>query len=138
MDIKKRTQAVCFIYPVFSSVSNMTNKSIVYHRTNFFSADYFFQISCCIHIEYYNREIIFLAHASSCKVHHLQTTFQHFIISDIIEFCSSRIFFNITSASISMPRREEPVSVVKNGLPVPADMITISPASIYSIAFHLL
>ena len=73
----------------------MTNKSIVYHRTNFFSVDYFLQISCWIDIEYYNREIIFLAHASSRKVHHLQTAFQHFIISDIIEFCSSRIFFRI-------------------------------------------
>ena len=44
----------------------------------------------------------------------------------------------IYTASISIPRREEPVSVVKNGFPVPADIITTSPFSMASMAFHLL
>ncbi len=52
---------------------------------------------------------------------------------DLIQY-----FDNITSASISMPLSEEPVSVVKKGFPVPADIMTTSPFSIHSIAFHLL
>ena len=51
---------------------------------------------------------------------------------------STRVPFSITSASISMPRSDDPVSVVKYGLPVPALKMTTSPCSIASIARHLL
>ena len=50
---------------------------------------------------------------------------------------STRVPLSITSASSSIPRSEEPVSVVKKGFPVPAERITTSPASRASSARRL-
>jgi len=63
--------------------------------TDFFSFDDFLQISHGVHIEYYNRQIVFFAHARGCEVHYFQAALQHFIIGDVIEFCSSRVFLRI-------------------------------------------
>ena len=35
-------------------------KLIVYQCTDFFSGNHFFQVAYCIHIEYYDRQIILL------------------------------------------------------------------------------
>ena len=51
---------------------------------------------------------------------------------------STRVPLSITSAPTSMPRRAEPVSVVKNGLPVPHDMMATLPCCMASMARHLL
>ena len=40
-------------------------KLIVYQCTDFFSGNHFFQVAYCIHIEYYDRQIILLTHTSS-------------------------------------------------------------------------
>ena len=72
-------------------------KLIVYQCTDFFSGNHFFQVAYCIHIEYYDRQIILLTHTSSCQVHHFQSSFQHFIVSDVVELGCRRIFLRVGS-----------------------------------------
>ena len=69
----------------------------MHYCSDFFSADYFFQVTYRIHVKNDNRQIIFFAHASSGQVHYFQTTFQNFIIGDVAEFGCSAVFLGVGS-----------------------------------------
>ena len=90
---------------------------IMHQCTDILSAHHFLQVAVGIHIEYDDREVVLFTHRGSGQVHYLQAPGIDLIIRNI---------------------KEDPVSVVKNGLPVPPDMMTTLPCSSNSIARHLL
>ena len=63
--------------------------------TDTFSCHYFLQVAECIHIEYDNRQVIFLAHAGCGEVHHLQTAAQDFVIGNIVKLGCRGVFFRV-------------------------------------------
>ena len=76
---------------------------------------------------------------------------QHFVVGDVVELRGCRVLLRVGGVDavhtgtfqhdirLNLDAAQTgPVSVVKNGLPVPADMMTTSPASIHSMARHLL
>ena len=94
------------------------------------SAHHFLQVAVGIHIEYDDREVVLFTHRGSGQVHYLQAPGIDLIIRNIGELGSRRIFlrisgvntvtrvpFSMTSASISIPLKEDPVSVVRTDYP---------------------
>lgn len=117
----------------------------------YFHRSLLFQVTYCVHVENDNGQVVFLAHAGCCKIHYFQTALQYLIVGDIVKFRSSGVFFRISCINAVHAcsfqhhigfyldtTQGRPGIGSKNGLPVPADIITTSPFSIASIAFHLL
>ena len=57
----------------------------MYQCTDVFTAHHLLQVAYSVHVEYDNRKLVFLAHASSGQVHHLEATAQYFVVSDVVE-----------------------------------------------------
>ena len=53
---------------------------------------HFLQITYGVHVEDDDGQVVFLAHASSRKVHDFQAAFQYFVVSDVVEFRCRRVF----------------------------------------------
>ena len=58
----------------------------MYQRPYFFALHYFLQVAYGVHVEDDDGQVVFLAHAGSRKVHDFQAAFQHFVVSDVVEF----------------------------------------------------
>ena len=111
---------------LFVGRSEADMESVVYQSPDVFSFHYFFQVAVHVHVENVDGQMVFLAHRSCGEVHYFQAFVVDFIVCDFTELRgrgvfsgsavytpSTRVPLSITSASISMPRNEEPVSVVK-------------------------
>lgn len=98
----------------------------MYESSYLLAVHHLLQVAHYIHVEYIDRQVVLLAHGSGSEVHHLQALGIDLIVSDVLKLGGGRILLwigsidaitrvplSITSASISMPRSEEPVSVVK-------------------------
>ena len=101
-------------------------ESVVYQGPDVFSFHYFFQVAVHVHVENVDGQMVFLAHRSCGEVHYFQAFVVDFIVCDCIEIEAdvmlkgTRVDGVYTAdpekdptATISMPRNEEPVSVVK-------------------------
>jgi len=67
----------------------------VHVRADGFAFQYTAQVAEHIHIEDIDGEMILAAHGGRRDVHHFQSTLQHFVVSDFVEFRSRGIFLRI-------------------------------------------
>src|SRR3712207_7067641 len=55
-----------------------TGEGLVMHeRSYLFAVDNPLQVAHCIHVEHVDGQVVFLAHADGCEVHHLEAALQH-------------------------------------------------------------
>ena len=75
----------------------------MYERTNLLASHHFLQITHDIHVEDIDGQMIVIAHADSSQIHHLQTTCQHLLISNIMELRSRRILLRVSRIDTIRP-----------------------------------